>query len=398
MNKTNKFFCMVFYALTLSVPLMASTPNDSDITVCRSVADNLIHNNVCTLVTTGNGFYKINNRAAEWRYENGVTYLGMMKLYDATKDKKYLNYVNNQLNFFFNNRKLFEKQISQGYHDNGIDGFIVTRSLDNCGAMTAAIINAGKYGKNKEWEEYINHTADYIGNIQSRLDNGMFCRGSKPNRTVWLDDLFMSVSFLANMGAMSGETKYFDDATRQVKEFTGLLFDNNIHLCHHCFYPDDNEEGVAYWGRANGWSLLAQATLLSLLPKDYPQRDTLISILNKSIRGIAEYQSADGMWHQLLNKTDSYEETSCTAMFTYAIAKAVNEGWIDHSFAPIAMAGWQGIKNNIDKSGNVRNTCIGTGINRGLPFYYHRPTRLNDEHGLGVVIMAGIEITRIQIK
>jgi unsaturated rhamnogalacturonyl hydrolase len=390
-KKTSLIACACF----MSIACLATNEKDSDLAVCCAVADNLIRNNVCQLVDASGGFYKINNRAAEWRYENGVTYLGMMRLYDSTQDVRYLNYVDKQLNFFFGNRQLFEKQRAKGFKNDGIDGFLDTRSLDNCGAMTAAIINAYGYSRNKDWENYINHTANYIENVQSRLDNKMFCRGKQPQRTVWLDDLFMSVSFLANMGALSGNMKYFDDATTQVKAFTQLLFDEDTHLCHHCYYPDDNETGVAFWGRANGWSLLAQTTLLNLLPKDYPQRNLLISILRKSIRGIAEYQSADGMWHQLLNKSDSYEETSCTAMFTYAVAKAINEGWIDRSFTSIAKAGWQGIKKYIDENGNVKNTCIGTGIDRSITFYYHRPTRQNDEHGLGPVLMAGIEMAKL---
>ena len=48
-------------------------------------------------------------------------------------------------------------------------------------------------------------------------------------------------------------------------------------------------------------------------------------------RGVASRQSGKGLWHQLLDRPDSYLETSCTAMFSYSMAKGVNRGWLDAS-------------------------------------------------------------------
>jgi rhamnogalacturonyl hydrolase YesR len=39
-------------------------------------------------------------------------------------------------------------------------------------------------------------------------------------------------------------------------------------------------------------------------------------------------QGGMGLWHQLLDKTDSYLETSASAMFTFTIARGVNRGWL----------------------------------------------------------------------
>ncbi|WNH10369.1 glycoside hydrolase family 88 protein [Thalassobellus suaedae] len=50
------------------------------------------------------------------------------------------------------------------------------------------------------------------------------------------------------------------------------------------------------------------------------------------VRSLANLQGGDGFWHNLLDKNDTYTETSCTAMFTFAIAKGINEGWISHVY------------------------------------------------------------------
>ena len=80
---------------------------------------------------------------------------------------------------------------------------------------------------------------------------------------------------------------------------------------------------------------------------------------------------------------------------TYSIAKAVNESWIDERYKTIARAGWEGLKSKITPDGQVKDICVGTGIRDDMYFYYHRPKKLNDVHGLGAVILAGSEILKM---
>ena len=105
--------------------------------------------------------------------------------------------------------------------------------------------------------------------------------------------------------------------------------------------------GVARWGRCNGWVALAQAELLNNLPANHPKRPELIKLLLRQIVGFSRYQDTSGMWHQVLDKPESYLESSVTAMFVYTVAKAVNEGWISKRFITIAQkAGKRWQKNN----------------------------------------------------
>jgi len=85
-------------------------------------------------------------------------------------------------------------------------------------------------------------------------------------------------------------------------------------------------------------------------------------------------------------------------MFTYGIAAAVNEGWLPERYIVIALNGWEGIKTTITENGTVQGTCIGTGINSAMKHYYTRPTLDDDVHGLGPVIMAGVEIEKYLVK
>jgi rhamnogalacturonyl hydrolase YesR len=128
---------------------------------------------------------------------------------------------------------------------------------------------------------------------------------------------------------------------------------------------------------------------------NHPQRKILLGLLQRHILGISHYQSGEGLWHQLLDKTDSYLETSCTAMFTYAIARAVNKGYIEPRYASIARCGWEGVMSKIRSDGKVEGVCTGTGVGDDLVFYYHRPAPLNDVHGIGAVLLAGAEVFQL---
>ncbi len=104
------------------------------------------------------------------------------------------------------------------------------------------------------------------------------------------------------------------------------------------------------------------------------------------------------MWHQVLDHPDSYEETSCTAMFVLGIARGVTNGWLDDTYRESALNGWKALTNKIDSNGVVHGICRGTGVGDNLQFYFNRPTIDNDPRGLGAVITAGIEISKLLNK
>ena len=338
---------------------------------------------------------KIESPYNDWRYWNGVLAIGMIKLGETLKDKKYIDYAVKNEKFNFDNYKYFVK----GYDGNKwgypyAQRFIM-EELDDYGAMTAGLIEVYKYDPEKRYLDYINTAGDYISNKQHRYSDGSFIRSFPKQWTLWADDLYMSISFLCRMGELTGDNKYFDDAAKQVINYHQHLFDELKGLMYHNWYSDDNKTGVAFWGRANGWAVLAQIDLLERLPVYHPQRQKLIDLYKKHISGIVKYQSQNGLWHQLLDKNDSYLETSCSAMFVYSIAKAVNLGILDKSYYSAAEKGWEGICTKISDNGDVEGVCTGTVVSDNLEDYYNRPAPLNDVHGLGTVILAGSEIINL---
>ena len=96
---------------------------------------------------------------------------------------------------------------------------------------------------------------------------------------------------------------------------------------------------------------------------------------------------------QLLDRTDSYLETSATAMFTFAIARGVNRGWLDHmAYGAMLSLGWNAVTQKVNAQGQVEGTCVGTGMGFDPAFYYYRPTSVFAAHGYGPVLLAGAEM------
>ena len=219
-----------------------------------------------------------------------------------------------------------------------------------------------------------------------------------PN-AVWLDDLFMSIPALAQMGNLTKDKKYFDDAVKQVVQFSERLFVKEKGIYAHGWIQGMEPHPVFHWGRANGWAFMAMAELLDVLPENHPGYKTVLNQFRAQAKGLAEYQSGSGFLHQLLDKNDSYLETSATAIFTYCFAKGINKGWLDKRvYGPVALLGWNALSTKVNEKGQVEGTCVGTGMGFDYAFYYYRPVNAYAAHGYGPTILAGSELIKLLNK
>jgi rhamnogalacturonyl hydrolase YesR len=169
------------------------------------------------------------------------------------------------------------------------------------------------------------------------------------------------------------------------------MFNPSNGLFDHSWFAGMDDDARFYWGRGDGWALMAMAELLTVLPESHPDRGKVLEIFRRAARGAAETQGGTGLWHQLLDKTDSYLETSASAMFTFAIARGVNRGWLPASYAPVAQSGWRAVEQRIRADGQIEGICVGTTAAYDAVYYYNRPTDLRAMQGYGPTLMAGAE-------
>ncbi len=330
-------------------------------------------------------------------YEWGVVYAGMLLSGEATGDPHFTQYALQRITFIADIAPHFGAlRKADPKASNPLQSVLDPRALDDSGSMCAALIRASRVGVNAEVRPLINRFIDYISTKQQRLSDGTLARSRPQPDSLWLDDLYMSVPALAEMGRLTGESSYFDDAVKQMRQFSQRMFNRNKGLYMHGWVQGMEIHPEFHWARANGWAILAASDLLDVLPENHPARPQMLELLRAHLKGLASCQSGSGFWHQLLDRPDSYLETSATAIYTYCMAHAINEGWIDPlAYGPAALLGWHAVSTKVNSQGQVEGTCVGTGMGFDPAFYYYRPTNVYAAHGYGPALLAGGEMIKL---
>ena len=337
-------------------------------------------------------------------YEWGVTYSGVLAAWQATGDETYRNYVYTRHKLLAEIAPSYNKVYAQNRKiDNNVRRVIDPHALDDAGAVCCSMIKAmetlfSDADKNLRTliDARIRHYADYIMNKEYRLADGTFARIRPQKNTVWLDDMFMGIPTVAYMGRYTGEEKYYDEAVLQIRQFAKRMWVPEKNLFRHGWVEAMDEHPAFHWGRANGWAILTLCEVLDVLPESHPQRTEVLNLLKSHARGLAALQHHDGLWHQLLDRSDTYLETSATAIYTYCLAHAINKGWLDAKvYGPVVQLAWHAVASSVNAIGQVENVCVGTGMAFDPAFYAYRPVHVMAAHGYGPVLWAGAEMINL---
>lgn len=330
-------------------------------------------------------------------YEWGVTYAGMLLATEATGDSKYAEYTNKRLKLIADIAPYYKEQLAKDKNfPSPIRRALQPHALDDAGAICAAMIKLERTGFKADLRPLIDNFIDFISNKQFRFQDGTLARNRPQPNTLWLDDLFMGIPALAQMGKLTGDVKYYDDAVKQVRQFSRRMFNEEKGLYIHGWVQAMEEHPQFHWARANGWAVMTLVELLEVLPKDHEGYTDVLRQLRAHIKGLVPYQDGTGFWHQLIDKNDTYLETSATAIYTYAIARAINRGYIDKlAYSPVVLLGWNAVATKVNAVGQVEGTCVGTGMGFDPAFYYYRPINIFAAHGYGPVLLAGAEVIQL---
>ena len=339
------------------------------------------------------GTYNITSH--EW----GLLYTSMLLAAETTSDARFSNYVSRRFEFLGKAAPYFrEYKRAFPQEMNPMDHFLNPQSLDDTGSMCAAMIQGLRSGMGNELRPEINQSINFIMAKVYRLSDGTFARNRPLPNSVWVDDLYQGIPALAQMGKFTGERKYFDEATKQVTLFTDRLFNRSNGFCMHGWVEGMDPHPAFFWARANGWAAMAIAALLDVLPDDHPHQKIMLELFRAYCHGLANVQSGTGFWHQLMDRNDSFLETSATAMFTYVFAHGINQGWLDvRAYGPAALLGWNAVSTKVNDQGQVEGTSAGTSMALDAAFYYQRPLGTGP-HGYGSVLLAGAAIYKLLEK
>ncbi|HEX7058201.1 MAG TPA: glycoside hydrolase family 88 protein [Bacilli bacterium] len=330
-----------------------------------------------------------------FHYHQGVFLSGMEKCWRATGNKRYFDYI----------KRWVDSQVLA-------DGSIKHFNSDELDDIQPGVLLFNLYEQtgDERYKKALYTLVPLLKSWPTNPSGGFWHKGRCPNQ-MWLDGLYMAGPIAVQFGRTFGESEYFDMMTFQALLMAKHTKDPVTGLLYHGWDETkaaawaDPATGLApeFWGRAIGWYPVALLEMFDYLPADHKDKPALVHILQDLLVALTKYQdAATGLWYQVVDKgdrPDNWLESSCTALYVHAIAKAVRMGFLDSGYLPYAWKGYQGIIDMLkfDENGRViiGNICIGTGIG-DYAHYIARPTSENDLHGVGAFILMCAEMSRAQ--
>jgi unsaturated rhamnogalacturonyl hydrolase len=329
-----------------------------------------------------------------FHYHQGVFLVGVERIYQITKDETYRCYIKEWVDFNID-------------EDGDAPNCVMTEFDD----IQPAILLFDLYHttKDERYKKVLDRLYDKIEKWPTNAKGGIWHKYQNKNQ-MWLDSMYMMGVITSMYAYEFGEEYLFEKVYTQMKLMKDNMTNPETGLMYHMWDDSKKEKHVdpktglvkVSWGRAIGWFAVAVAEILEYLPKNHHLRQEFIKAEQDILNALKQYQDKKtGLWYQVVDKADderNWLETSCSALFTYAMAKSLRLGIIDESFQDSMMKGYHGVLSKTkvqDETLTVTGVCIGTGV--GEPeYYYERDTVENDLHGMGAFLLMCTEIYKLE--
>jgi rhamnogalacturonyl hydrolase YesR len=204
-------------------------------------------------------------------------------------------------------------------------------------------------------EEIFKKAADamykYLMAGAPKTEKGIICHVTQ-GKQIWSDSMFMAPPFLAAYGD-------YDEAVKQVDGYREYLWDGKKKLFSHIW--DDQKKVFTrkdFWGGGNGWSAAGMTQIIEILPKEKEDhRKKLIGYTIELLDGCIANMRSDGLFHDVIDKPETFVETNLSQMLAYTIYKGVKAGWLEDSYLKSAEKMRSAAHRKIDKDGIVADAC-----------------------------------------
>lgn len=326
-------------------------------------------------------------------YEWAVMYNALLDAADITGDKRYFDYVVSRIRFLASEADKYDGDLNK---DGQMRQVKKPVTLDDAGAMAGAWMRAAMADSTLKVSDYIEQYWSVAEKSPVYLEDGTIARNRPHYNAVWLDDMYMAIPSTAVRSQYTSNPALLDKAANMASGFFKRMWIPEKRIFRHGYLEGKKCQPSLAWGRANGWAILTMCQLLDFLPENHDKRSEVLDMFKEHVAGLVELQGIDGFWHQLLDRNETYNETSATAIFTYALAHGINKGWLDPAiYGPVAQLGWEAVASKINEHGEVEGVCVGTGMGFEPMYYAYRPVSVKAAHGYGPVIWAGAEMIKL---
>lgn len=243
----------------------------------------------------------IKSNEDHYTWANALVAKGFYDLYVKDRDEKYLCIVKDYCDELLRNHKEI-KQL-----DDVLNGYLMELLL--------------RIDYNERYAHFSEKCISFLKQAASDIKGSFFYR-PEVSKIVIIDALGMVCPFLFAYSVRTGDKWSFDVACKQIGNYFMYGFDKTTFLPYHGY---DLNTGIKYgvigWGRALGWLMMALIESIACMNENCKTRKSYLESLEKIIKVVIDYQSAEGYIKWQLQATDGPDDSSATAMIFYAIAK-----------------------------------------------------------------------------
>lgn len=340
------------------------------------------------------------DKAAKWRYDQGVILKGVEAVWLATGERKWFDYIQKSMDFYVDASGCIKGYRPDEYNIDHI----------NNGKLLLLLHQVTGKAKYKAAADRLRAQM----RTHPRTSEGGFWHKKVYPHQMWLDGLYMAQPFLAEYARVYHEDTLFHDIALQFELMYRHGLDPASGLLRHGWDESrsqrwaDSSTGLSphAWGRSLGWFGMALVDVLDHFPETHPRRDALLEILRAFIASVSKVRDKDsGVWYDLPgmhDRTRNYPEASASAMLTYTLGKAARLGYVDARYRDTADMAWTGVRRRFLRDSAGLLTLSGTVSVSGLggnpyrdgsfDYYMSEPVVDNDPKGLGALILCATEM------
>lgn len=306
----------------------------------------------------------------------------LLTLYDVTGDEKYLNFVKDSVRRYSDPDKL------NTFSSIGYSLFLRTMDPRDMGPF---VVQAREDRKSllRAFDGAVSFYQDEFSVLKQ---DGGDIHLNKDMTPIFVDHLAEYSSRMARAGWLTGEDDFHKEALLQILIFRSALRDFKTGLWAHGrgWYGTSRDVNDTKWARGHAWLLHAFSGTLPYLPPSSPEFKQVSGMLNDLANVLLHYQDKEGFWHQVLDRPESFQETSATGLISYYYARAIRQGYLPKErFEAASRRGYEALsKHRISSSGVVYGGVMSTPPLMSTEQYMSRATPVQDPHAVGAAILA----------
>lgn len=224
--------------------------------------------------------------------------------------------------------------------------------INDCSSIGEAVLFAGKLTGDSLFINGANEMLEVIKNTTHKNDEGIIYHTQEPTKYIMSDAFYMLPPFLAAAGE-------FDEALKQIEGYRKYLYHPEDKLYSHMWDgPNKRFEREDFWGVGNGWTAAGITRVIKHFPDSRMEdKKRMIGYVKDVVDGCLKYLREDGLFHNVINKPDTFTEVNLSQMISYTIFRGVKAGYIDSAYLNKAELMRKSANEQVDYLGYVRNVC-----------------------------------------